>query len=290
MMTLPSRLPAPPLRLATRAVALACFGALAGLTASPLRAQSAAAQSAATAPLFAEDFESGALQKSVWEERTANGAQIQVQQAQVGHGKYALQIHYPKGGGRSYGFIVASHLPEALRTHCFGRVYVYVSAGMPAGHDVLLNAGTAGYPTSNFLEVGVSGGKNVMISYQQNGANVPRGETIARGAAYPVGRWFCLEWEFNDHPDHTQVWIDGQPAAESSFAFRPRVAPAAAAAAGTAAPTEAAAPATPAVTTDLVKGFVDFAFGFRAWGNGGKEDFDLYYDDIAIDTKRIGPK
>ena len=41
--------------------------------------------------------------------------------------------------------------------------------------------------------------------------------------------------------------------------------------------------------TDLVKGFSDFAFGFRAWGAAPKEDFDIFYDDIAIDTKRIGP-
>ena len=40
---------------------------------------------------------------------------------------------------------------------------------------------------------------------------------------------------------------------------------------------------------DLVKGFTDFAFGFRAWGNGGQNDFDIFYDDIVIDTKRIGP-
>ena len=40
--------------------------------------------------------------------------------------------------------------------------------------------------------------------------------------------------------------------------------------------------------TDLVKGFVDFSFGFHSWGAGAKEDFDIYYDDIVIDTKRVG--
>jgi hypothetical protein len=38
----------------------------------------------------------------------------------------------------------------------------------------------------------------------------------------------------------------------------------------------------------LVKGFVDFGFGFRSWGrvpNG----FDVYYDDIAVGSERIGP-
>jgi hypothetical protein len=246
----------------------------------PLRAQGA---------VFSEDFESGTLDPAVWTVRTSGKVEVAVQQERAAHGHAALRIHTPKGGSRDYGFIVATHLPDALRAHCFGRAYVFISPGMPAGHDVLLNAGSPGYPTSNFLEIGASGGRNVMTSYQQNGADVPRGETLARGTAYPVGRWFCLEWEFTDHPDHTLIWIDGQKAAElAGFTFKPRAArtpPAAGADAG------ATPPAAPVAVpgTDLVKGFDDFAFGFRAWGAGAKADFDLYYDDIALDTQRIGP-
>jgi hypothetical protein len=269
---------------------LAAFG-IAAVFAGPLRGQS---------PVFTEDFESGKLDPAIWDTRTSGNVQITVQQALVAHGKSALQIHYPKGGTRSYGFVVATHLPDSVRSHCFGRAYVYISPGMPGGHDVLLNAGTSGYPTSNFLEIGASGGKNVMLSYQQNGAGVPRGETLIRGSPYPVGRWFCLEWEFTDHPDRTTVWIDGAPAGElADFTVtpgKPTMLPSAGAT-GAAAKVAPVAPATstaaasePAIPgTDLVKGFVDFSFGFRAWGRGAKEDFDLYYDDIAIDAKRIGP-
>ena len=271
---------------------------LAALAALPLRAQT---------PLFAEDFESGALDPAVWETRASPGVEVTVQQGLAAHGKSALQIHYPKGKGRSYAFIVATHVPADLRTHCFGRAYVFIRGKMPAGHDVLLNAGTAGYPTSNFLELGASGGKNVMMSYQQNGADVPRGETIGRGTAYPVNRWFCLEWEFGDQPDHIAVWIDGQPAGDlSGFTFTPKAVTVIAAdgtssvtatgrppAAGAAAAGNASAPA-PALAaavpgTGLVNGFADFAFGFRAWGGGAKEDFDLFYDDLALGSQRLGP-
>ncbi len=268
---------------------------LVALSTSSLRAQS---------PVFSEDFESGSLNKAVWKTLDAGNATVTVQKTQVAHGKSAVQIHYPKGE-KSFAFIVASHLPESVRQHFFGRAYVFVGPTAPAGHDVLLNAGTAGYPLSNFLELGASGGKNVMMSYQQNAADIPRGETIARGIAYPVGRWFCLEWEFNDHPDSVTVWIDGEPAGEfKDFMFKPRAPNAGKAGAGKgdaaakksdpaidAAPPKAApASEVPAVPgTDLVKGFSDFSFGFHAWGAGAKEDFDLYYDDIAIDTKRLGP-
>jgi hypothetical protein len=258
----------------------------------PLRAQT---------PAFSEDFESGSLDHAVWEVRTSANVQASVQQTLAAHGKSALQIHYPKGAARAYGFIVATHLPDALRSHFFGRAYVYVGPGAPAGHDVLVTAGTAGYPNSNFLEIGASGGKNVMTSYQQNGAGVPRGETLARGSPYPVGKWFCLEWEFSDHPDHILVWIDGVPAGElAGFTVtpgHPTMMPAFGAShaepttpAPASAPAAAAAPAVAAIDgTDLVKGFADFAFGFRSWGRAAKDDFDLYYDDIVIDSKRIGP-
>ena len=267
MIPLPSR-PRFSLKPRLRPLAVWCSVALLGVSHVPLRAQS---------PVFSEDFESGSLNPAVWDTRTAGDVAITVQQTQVAHGKSALQVHYPKGGSRSY---------------------VFISPPAPAGHDVLLNAGAPGYPLSNFLELGASGGKNVMMSYQQNAADAPRGETIARGIAYPVGRWFCLEWEFTDHPDHIVAWIDGAPAGElAGFTFKPRAARGARpsgvadAAIPNARPDPAANPAPAAAIpgTDLVKGFSDFAFGFRAWGAGAKEDFDIYYDDIAIDTKRIGP-
>jgi hypothetical protein len=249
----------------------------------------------AAAPVLSEDFEAGSLDKAVWETRTAGSVTVTVQQAQVAHGKSALQVHYPAGSRGSIGFIVASHLPDAVRTHCFGRAYVYISPGMPAGHDVLVTTGTAGYPTSNFLEVGVSGGKNVNLSYQQNAANVPRGETLRRGSAYPVGRWFCLEWELQDHPNRIVTWIDGEQVGElADFTFKPRAATllqpnGAAKVDSLGKKGEAAAEVAPVPGTDLVKEFVDFAFGFRAWGGATKEDFDIYYDDIVIGTQRIGP-
>ena len=253
--------------------------------AAPLRAQG---------PVFSEDFESGSLNKAVWKTLEVANATITVQSTQVAHGKSALQIHYPKGE-KSFAFIVASHLPESVRSHFFGRAYVYISPSVPIGHDVLLNAGTAGYPISNFLEVGASRGKNIMVSYQQNAADIPRNETTLPGAVYPLGRWFCLEWEFQDHPDRVTAWIDGELAADlKDFVVKPR-APRAPKADPSAKTDPAAAPAAPAPAqavvpgTDLVKGFVDFAFGFHAWGAGAAEDFDIYYDDIAIDTKRIGP-
>jgi hypothetical protein len=253
------------------------------------------ANSDASAPLFSEDFESGALNPKVWDLRVFGDADVTVQQSQVAHGKSALQVHTTKGARGAFAFIVATHLPDSVRGHFFGRTYMFISPNMPAGHDALLSAGRPGWPLSNFLELGASGGKNPMLSYQENAPlPVVRGESIDKGEpAYPVGRWFCLEWEFNDQPDSITVWIDGEKAREAtldnSFLFRPRAnAPKGDAAA--AAPAAPAAPQPPAgerKNSGLVEGFYDFSFGFRYWGSP-KTDYDIYYDDIAIDTKRIG--
>lgn len=218
-------------------------------------------------PLFSEDFESGTLNKDVWDLRVgaaaagATPATVTVQQDVAAHGKSALLVHYP-AGVRTYAFIVAGHLPDSIKEHVFGRAYVQFPKAPPNAHDVFITGGSAGFPISNFLELGLR--RNAaQFSYQQNGANIPRGETMIPGPAYPVGKWFCLEWEFNDNPDSMTVWIDGQKVKDTKVGFK-----------GTG--------------EHLIKGFTEFGFGFRSWGNV-PNGFDVYYDDIAIDTARIGP-
>ena len=41
------------------------------------------------------------------------------------------------------------------------------------------------------------------------------------------------------------------------------------------------------MTSGLVGAFVDFGFGFYSWHPDGKA-YDYYYDDIVLDTKRVG--
>ncbi len=210
---------------------------------------------------FTEDFESGAINTNTWDFRVHGTATIAVQHERVAHGKNALLAHYPASAQGAYAFI-AARLPAALHDHLYGRAYVYI-ATMPAPHSVLLNAGNPGYPISNFLEVGI---RRHMFqpSYQQNAAGVPRTETTDMvPGTIPVGRWFCLEWEFNDKPDRIVLLVDGKPFADQPLNLR-------------------------SVTTDLVKGFSEFDIGFRAWGRAGASDVDIYYDDIAISAKPIG--
>lgn len=215
------------------------------------------------APLFAEDFESGELSKAVWTQDVTGGNLIEVQREKVAHGNFALRVRCPAPSNKTWAFIMTRHVPEALRQHHYGRAYLFVTPKPPARHTILIMAGTTGFPKNKFEEIATTDGKWQLtyVDLRPNGDK----EDYHSGGTVPLNQWFCLEWEFNDHPNRVAIWIDGKPVYETGFVRK-----------GT------------GDITDLVGGFDEFAFGFRLWG-AAPESFDVYFDDIAFDTKRIGP-
>ena len=138
---------------------------------------------------------------------------------------------------------------------------MYITPGIPVRHTIFLTAGTSGFPKNKYQEVATANGKFQLTFV--DGAN--GGEDWHPGPALPTGRWFLLEWEFNDLPDEATIWVDGEKVFSTPFIFK-----------------------ATSQSTDLVGGFSDVAFGFRLWG-AAPVPFDIYYDDIALDTHRIGP-
>lgn len=215
-----------------------------------------------SSPLFSEDFESGTLNKEIWSQEITGKNIIKVQSDKVAHGKYALQVQCPVVSNRTWAFITTSKLPEALRQHHFGRAYMYIAPAAPVRHTILITSGTSGFPRNKYQEVATANTRwQLTYVNQMPGASE---EDYHSAGAMPNNRWFCLEWEFNDHPNHSAMWVDGQPIFETDFVSKANGA-----------------------KTDLVGGFTDYAFGFRLWGDA-LAPFDLYFDDIALDTHRIG--
>jgi hypothetical protein len=233
------------------------------LAASGFAAMALWAAPAHAAPLFSEDFESGSLSPAVWIQEVTGGNLLEVQSEKVAHGHFALRVRCPAPGQRTWAFIHATHLPEALQHHQFGRAYMFVTPKLPDRHLMLLNAGTAGFPRYKYLEVASAHGRWQLTYVDQ--LKSPLNEDYHAAGLVPNGRWFCLEWEFNDQPDHAAVWVDGKLVFETNFTSK-----------------------ITGGTTGLVGAFTDLAFGFRLWG-AAPEAFDIYYDDIAIDTKPVGP-
>jgi len=218
-----------------------------------------------------EDFESGQVDPGKWTVATSGGHTMMIQGTQVAHGHYAALFHAP-AKATGYDFIIAKNGPSQLKVHHFGRAYVYVAPKLPMGHTGLMFAGSSGFPKLKYLEVaGVQGGWQLTY-VNLTGASAgetyfligcPGNRLCVPTLQMPVGTWTCIEWEFNDQPDQIAVTVDGKPTAMASpIQF------------GNA-------------TTDLVGGFTDFGFGFYDW-HPDAYAFDVYYDDIALDTQPIG--
>jgi hypothetical protein len=246
-----------------------CLAGFAALLSFNLLAQSK--------PVFTENFESGKIDPAVWDQRVMGTATIAVEEGEAAHGKYALHVHYPDMAARSYAFIVATHLPNSVSSHFFGRAYVKVAPGLGATHNPLIFAGGPGWPISKFDEIGTYKG-TWQPSYQENKspAGQGRGEiTFHAEVGPPTGKWFLLEWEFNDKPSSITYWVDGEKmmtlvSSEKADAVK------------------FAWPKGSATVDDLVGGYQEFGFGTRVWG-APPQGFDVYYDDIAISTTRVGP-
>ncbi|MDP9148805.1 MAG: hypothetical protein M3O36_02525, partial [Myxococcota bacterium] len=218
--------------------------------------------------VFCEDFEKGVLDPAIWTTKVTMGAATPlqpppvVQMAKAAHGKYALQVHSDPGKGAAYDFVITNK--PKIPGHHFGRAYFNATPKPPGAHTEFLYAGTAGFPQLKYLEVASNGAawQLTFVDLLPGG-----GESYASGGTVPVSRWACVEWEFADTPDQASVFVDGKAVADFT---RPSI-------------------DYKGATTGLVGGFTDFGFGYYSWHpNTAPYAFDLYYDDIVLDTKRIG--
>jgi hypothetical protein len=216
---------------------------------------------------FCEDFERGELDTSVWTRtQLSSGNTANVASDMVAHGKYAMHFH-AKGGSR-YSVILHDGLPSALSKHYFGRLYFYAS-GFPTesgGHTAYVTSSNTldGFPDQDHhLEV-ASYYERSMPTWQMTYWTGDGPEYIASGGMIPTGRWFCLEWEFNDQPDAIAIWVDGDAKQGASFK------------------------SINDGESGLLGAMTTLGLGFRTWHPMGAPDIDLYVDDVVLDVQRVG--
>ena len=250
------------------------------------------AAGAACAGLFCEDFEEGQLDPTKWDLQTGQAGMAMVQEQVVAHGKYAWQVH-GAGAGGDFASIVTKNAPMALQGAgpVFGRAYIYATANYGA-HIQLGFAGTTRDPTvapsimpkginfnymeyaefSNSWQLGFdlfTPAQNVASGFVEECAYPPAHDM------YPTMTWNCVEWEFDDNPDQMFLWFDGKQIAQfdaqhinySSVMMTP-------------------GSVLNGLSSGIIGGFNFFGFGFHNWGTSAV--VDRYYDDIVLDTKRVG--
>jgi hypothetical protein len=241
--------------------------------------ETASTDASTCAGLFCEDFERGMVDTARWNTQVMGGATFMIQRDTAAHGQYAAQFHglpTPTGGAsNAYAYLLTKAAPTALATHNFGRAYFKIA---PQSHSInlgLVFGGTAGFPKPTYMSIaGHSGGWQLGF-IKLSGS--PTGEVQAYPPAPMPATWMCLEWEFNDEPDQLSLWVDGKTVGSldpNHLDYPPGHVP--------------GAPLYNGMSSGLVGSFTDFGFGFYDWHPSGTTAFDVFYDDIVLDTKRVG--
>lgn len=235
------------------------------------------------AGLFCEDFEDGALAAAKW--LVTSGVNhvddatppTVVEEGRAAHGRFAAHFHGKGNVANDDVFIVTKTLPPALATHHFGRLYFYVSTKPTSGHTMWVVGGSAGMSANpklrDFEVATINGGWQ--LCFDQFGMSPSGEEVFYPQGTVPVAKWTCLEWELDDQPDSDTLWIDGKAMGtldDRHVDYPPGHAP------GT--------PLFDGKSAALIGGFTTYSFGFYDWHPNA--DFDLYLDDLVLDTKRVG--
>jgi len=235
--------------------------------------------------LFCEDFEQGQIDPTKWDLQTGAGGTLDIEEQIVAHGKYAMHVH-GLAGPADYALIVTKNAPAALSAANFGRAYFFITPKpLTSGHTQMTFAGTNGtgpaegpgpFPKLRYMEVAnINGGWQIGFDLLDLSPLIEEVAYPAGSPQVPVATWSCLEWQFTDQPDVVNLWVDG--AATGTFDNEHVSYP------GGHTP---GSPLYDGTSSGLIGGYTVFGFGFHDWHPN--KPFDLYYDDIVLDTKRVG--
>jgi hypothetical protein len=202
--------------------------------------------------LLCDGFESGLGQ---WTLDTTGGA-VTVDAAQVARGAHAALFHGDGlAAGNSHQVVIATaRVSYGAAQPLFIRAFVFLPSGRPASGINLLNHQQSVAPYGG-ATVGIDDAQNLIFIDYANGNVYQQSST-----ALTTGAWRCLEWELSGDGANgaSHVWLDDAPVADL------------------------------AIESGLVVGpappFGDIQLGLIA----GAPAQDLWLDEIAIDTTRIG--
>jgi hypothetical protein len=215
--------------------------------------------------LLCEDFENialgGGLDPAVWSTDKGASATVGVDDTQFKHGKHALHLHtLPDANKALFHETKTFPLPNG-KNSLYGRANFMVGAGLkvPTDHTNFFEASGKVNGVSGNYRYGAAGAK-FFANY--NPGDPGKGSMTP----VPVGVWACLEWAFLGDTNEMHFWIDGKEL------------------------TDVAVPPTGVNgTVWTAPKFDSFYFGWITYATDVASDhYDIWYDDIAIDTARIG--
>jgi len=220
-----------------------------------------------------EDFESGKIDTSVW---TVSGTKPAVDTLQHARGTHALHITM-SGNGQSY-LIEKKTFPEPNDTY-FGRMFVYFASlpappGMTYSHWTVIGASGSGVSGEIRVSGQLQNGKNLWGVGTDNRVDdagtgdwtTSDDDPKGHPTAVPLNQWLCIEWMHEGDTSETQLWWDDvlHPSLSTS----------------------------PSVNGGNGNPFIlpQFKQVWVGWDEyqTSTEPFELWIDEVAIDTRRIG--
>ena len=248
-----------------------------------------AAQGCSSFPLC-DDFESdtagSAPSSTLWTLVNEGGCgnsssfSVQVSTAQAHSGKNSVAVV----GGDSCGplMVNTSAFPKITGGEVYGRFYVYLSANTAFNHAGMMTLGltaNANPPGMSLnqaenLELASESINNAAaLTWQTTDGDILPDKDPAGGATttYPMATtWTCIEFHASNNTGALETWINGT--AVTGLTYVP----------GTTTKTQGVndqwTPPTPFTPTALGLGWINF----------GGSSFTLYFDDVALDSSRIG--
>ena len=242
-------------------------------TDAPGGPDSSAGTCADTSLIFCDDFEgyaAGPAKSTKWDSVTASASDTLVIDATHARGAKALHVHVSQN---EFAYAkLKSFAPPAAGF--FGRLYVWATAFPTApdyAHFTMVE--TAGTPSSAGVVRPIGGQYDPQGKAADWGVGSDQGPTgdwtnWRTSAPAQGGKWLCLEWEMRTADNVINVWIDGVAKTDLT------------------------------VSTKTHGGNnVDFVFPkwnslwFGWWlyqAGPTPNQFDLWYDDVALGASRVG--
>jgi hypothetical protein len=215
--------------------------------------------------LLCDDFEAGAVgdapDAATWKVDKGAGATIDIDDTQVKHGKHALHLHTLAAASKALLHETKTFpLPDG-KNSIYGRANFLLGEGInvPTKHTNFFEASGKVNGVSGNYRYGSSNG-HFLANYN------PGDPSKSSMTAVPKGVWSCLEWAFLGDTNEMRFWLDGVELTDI-----------------------AVPPSGVKGTVWTAPKFDSLYFGWITYAADTASDhYDIWYDDIALDTARIG--
>ncbi len=222
--------------------------------------------------LVCDGFEALTLDATTWQRVERNGGAVSLDSTRAARGTRSVKVHAGIIPGSTAFIAVGKIFPIAKNT-VFARAFVYVADHSSNMHTSFIEGdGNVTNGTTGAGHVRYGGPKGNFTANYDN--SICHQDSGARSTTpVPLDRWSCFEVEFNGQTFEQRFWLNGTEVTAAHHVLAPD-------------PTKCTA-AAGWTSAKLFPALEKLSFGFRLYHDEAAP-FDLWYDEVAVDTKRIG--